>query len=156
MATENTPAMSAQTSMQPSHRGAPTPVTQQTATSPPSRRELASWWRTFRKTGKKEEEKGKHNISTSSTMPKSCASLLPRFQAIALRTRIERERELLPCTWIELCMPRERIIQTLCCLPVRQSQPFDSFMRLARESRNDCLLVTDLVSYVYESSLTDS
>ncbi|KKY25130.1 putative rho gtpase activator [Phaeomoniella chlamydospora] len=49
--------MSAQHSIQASHRGAPTPVTPQTAASPPSKRELASWWKNFRKTTKKEEEK---------------------------------------------------------------------------------------------------
>lgn len=60
MATENTPSMSAQQhSIQASHRGAPTPLTPQQAGSPPSKRELASWWKNFRKTTKKEEDKGK-------------------------------------------------------------------------------------------------
>ena len=58
MAGENTPPMSAQHALQASHRGAPAPVPQQTTASPPSKRELASWWKTFRTKTKKEEEKG--------------------------------------------------------------------------------------------------
>ena len=44
---------------QASHRGAPAPVVTPTAVSPPSRRELASWWKKFRKVTDKEDEKGK-------------------------------------------------------------------------------------------------
>ena len=43
--------------VQPLHRGAPTPAPLSTA-SPPSKRELASWWKKFRKTTEKSEEKG--------------------------------------------------------------------------------------------------
>lgn len=45
----------------PSHRGAPGPAPQPAAAavSPPSRRELASWWKKFRKQ-EKTDEKGKH------------------------------------------------------------------------------------------------
>jgi hypothetical protein len=46
-----------------SHRGAPQPApapisSPQTAVSPPSKRELASWWKKFRKNNDKGDEKG--------------------------------------------------------------------------------------------------
>ena len=34
------------------------PSTSQNATSPPSKRDLASWWKTFKKNARREEEKG--------------------------------------------------------------------------------------------------
>ena len=34
------------------------PSTPQNATSPPSKRDLASWWKTFKKNARREEEKG--------------------------------------------------------------------------------------------------
>lgn len=36
----------------------PTPSGQQNAASPPSKRDLTSWWKNFKKNAKKEEEKG--------------------------------------------------------------------------------------------------
>jgi hypothetical protein len=46
--------------VQPSHRGAPGPISPAStgAASPPSKRELASWWKLFRKTNEKTDEKG--------------------------------------------------------------------------------------------------
>ena len=44
---------------QPTNRGAPVVNNTPTATSPPSRRELASWWKKFRKTTEKQEDKRK-------------------------------------------------------------------------------------------------
>lgn len=46
-----------QTMNQALPRAAPTPVITQGAISPPSKRELASWWKKFRKTTEKEDEK---------------------------------------------------------------------------------------------------
>lgn len=40
------------------HRAAPMSTAPQSAVSPPSKRELASWWKKFRKTAEKNEEKG--------------------------------------------------------------------------------------------------
>ena len=44
----------------PSHRGAPAPPPPSAvpAASPPSKRELASWWKKFRKTTETKDEKG--------------------------------------------------------------------------------------------------
>jgi hypothetical protein len=61
MATENShPAAAPQQVQQPSHRGAPTPGATQSTVSPPTKRELASWWKKFRKNAEKDEEKGMH------------------------------------------------------------------------------------------------
>lgn len=38
----------------------PTSSTPQNAASAPSRRDLATWWKTFKKNAKKEEDKGNH------------------------------------------------------------------------------------------------
>jgi len=46
-------------------RGTPTPEVTQAAMSPPSRRELASWWKKFRKTTEKEDEKRGSSISSN-------------------------------------------------------------------------------------------
>jgi hypothetical protein len=52
-----------QTVNQAPPRGTPTPVITQGALSPPSKRELASWWKKFRKTTEKEDEKRGSSIS---------------------------------------------------------------------------------------------
>jgi hypothetical protein len=44
-------------------RAAPMPTITQGAISPPSKRELASWWKKFRKTTEKEDEKRGSSIS---------------------------------------------------------------------------------------------
>ena len=38
------------------------PSTSQNAASPPSKRDLASWWKTFKKNARREEEKGELTI----------------------------------------------------------------------------------------------
>ena len=38
------------------------PSTSQNAASPPSKRDLASWWKTFKKNARREEEKGEITI----------------------------------------------------------------------------------------------
>lgn len=38
------------------------PSTSQNAVSPPSKRDLASWWKTFKKNARREEEKGEFAI----------------------------------------------------------------------------------------------
>ena len=59
MATDNSHAAAAsQQIQQPSQRGGHTSTATQSAVSPPSKRELASWWKKFRKTTEKDEEKG--------------------------------------------------------------------------------------------------
>jgi hypothetical protein len=58
MATGNSASMmTQQTVSQAPPRGAATPGNTQGAISPPSKRELASWWKKFRKTTEKEDEK---------------------------------------------------------------------------------------------------
>jgi hypothetical protein len=58
MATGNSASMTTQQTVdQIPPRGAPAPVITQAAIPPPSRRELASWWKKFRKTTEKEDEK---------------------------------------------------------------------------------------------------
>jgi hypothetical protein len=65
--------------VQPSHRGAPGPMSPAAAGagSPPSKRELASWWKLFRKTNEKTDEKSialldsrsqSHQLTTSLTV----------------------------------------------------------------------------------------
>jgi hypothetical protein len=59
MATGNSASMTTQQTMnQALPRAAPTPVITQGAISPPSKRELASWWKKFRKTEKEDEKRG--------------------------------------------------------------------------------------------------
>ena len=58
MVTGNSGSMTTQqTASQAVPRAAPMPVITQGAISPPSKRELASWWKKFRKTTEKEDEK---------------------------------------------------------------------------------------------------
>lgn len=57
MATERSqPAAATQQVQQPPHQGAPASNAAYTAASPPSKRELASWWKKFRKNTEKNEE----------------------------------------------------------------------------------------------------
>ncbi|ERF75768.1 hypothetical protein EPUS_01598 [Endocarpon pusillum Z07020] len=57
MATERSqPAAATQQVQQPPHQGAPASTAAYTAASPPSKRELASWWKKFRKNTEKNEE----------------------------------------------------------------------------------------------------
>jgi hypothetical protein len=66
MATGNSVSMTTQQTVnQIPPRGAPTPEVAQAAMSPPSRRELASWWKKFRKTTEKEDEKRGSSISSN-------------------------------------------------------------------------------------------
>lgn len=55
-------ATSSQPIVQPLHRGPPVPAPLNTV-SPPSRRELASWWKKFRKTTEKTDEKSERTTS---------------------------------------------------------------------------------------------
>ena|SRR6266480_1173673 len=58
MVTGNSGSMTTQqTASQAVPRATPMPAITQGAISPPSKRELASWWRKFRKTTEKEDEK---------------------------------------------------------------------------------------------------
>jgi hypothetical protein len=67
MATEKLHSAAApQPVQQQPHRGVPI-STANTAASPPSKRELASWWKKFRKTAEKNEENGEQ-LSTSSSL----------------------------------------------------------------------------------------
>jgi hypothetical protein len=68
MATEKLhPAAAPQPVQQQPHRGVPISAAANTAASPPSKRELASWWKKFRKTTEKNEENGEQ-FSTSSSL----------------------------------------------------------------------------------------
>lgn len=63
MATGDPRHMSTQRQIQQSSQlGAPTPVDPQSAASPPSRRDLTSWWAGFKKKSKKEDEKGTYSL----------------------------------------------------------------------------------------------
>ena len=53
MATNNATIPPAQAPFLPA-----TPVAQHNAVSPPSKRDLTSWWKNFKKNAKREEEKG--------------------------------------------------------------------------------------------------
>lgn len=70
-------ASSPRTIIQPPQRNTPTP-SPLAAVSPPSKRELASWWKKFRKTTEKTEEKGEHltpqpSITSAGDLPYSVA-----------------------------------------------------------------------------------
>ena len=68
MATEKLHSAGApQPVQQQPHRGVPISTAANTAASPPSKRELASWWKKFRKTTEKNEENGEQ-FSTSSRL----------------------------------------------------------------------------------------
>ena len=59
MATSNPAATNVPISL-PANRGAPAPTSAQAAVSPPTKPELKSWWKKFRKTTETDDEKGKH------------------------------------------------------------------------------------------------
>jgi hypothetical protein len=66
MATGNSALMTTQQTVdQIPPRGAPTPVMTQAAIPPPSRRELATWWKKFRKTTEREDEKRGSSIPSN-------------------------------------------------------------------------------------------